>query len=82
MSCTIVNYGIYKLQYFKTAFSNRQLSLLQKNIYYGTSKTMVFVEFVIQILKKTAKLASEAEARRREAWAGPRGGYGSFSYSF
>jgi hypothetical protein len=29
-----------------------------------------FVEFVIQILKKAAKLASEAEARRREAWAG------------
>jgi hypothetical protein len=28
------------------------------------------VEFVIQILKKAAKLASEAEARRREAWAG------------
>jgi hypothetical protein len=26
-----------------------------------------FVEFVIQILKKAAKLASEAEARRREA---------------
>jgi hypothetical protein len=25
-----------------------------------------FVEFVIQILKKAAKLASEAEARRRE----------------
>jgi hypothetical protein len=28
------------------------------------------VEFVIQILKKAAKLASEAEARRRKAWAG------------
>jgi hypothetical protein len=27
------------------------------------------VEFVIQILKKATKLASEAEARRREAWA-------------
>jgi hypothetical protein len=27
------------------------------------------VEFVIQILKKVVKLASEAEARRREAWA-------------
>jgi hypothetical protein len=26
-----------------------------------------FVEFVIQILKKVAKLASDAEARRREA---------------
>jgi hypothetical protein len=31
---------------------------------------MSIVEFVIQILKKAAKLASEAEARRREAWAG------------
>jgi hypothetical protein len=28
------------------------------------------VEFVIQILKKAAKLASKAEARRREAWTG------------
>jgi hypothetical protein len=36
-----------------------------------------FVEFVIQILKKAAKLASEAEARRREAWAGAQR-YGSF----
>jgi hypothetical protein len=27
----------------------------------------IFVEFVIQILKKAAKLVSEAEARRREA---------------
>jgi hypothetical protein len=26
------------------------------------------VEFVIQILKKAVKLASEAEARRRDAW--------------
>jgi hypothetical protein len=26
------------------------------------------VEFVIQILKKVAKLMSEVEARRREAW--------------
>jgi hypothetical protein len=25
MSCTIVNYGISKLQYFKTAFPNRPL---------------------------------------------------------
>jgi hypothetical protein len=32
------------------------------------------VEFVIQILKKAAKLASEAEARRREAWAGAQRG--------
>jgi hypothetical protein len=29
---------------------------------------IVIVELVIQILKKAAKLASEAEARRREAW--------------
>jgi hypothetical protein len=35
------------------------------------------VEFVIQILKKAAKLASEAEARRGEAWAGAQR-YGSF----
>jgi hypothetical protein len=32
--------------------------------------SLSIVEFVIQILKKAAKLASEAEARRREAWAG------------
>jgi hypothetical protein len=47
-----------------------------------------FVEFVIQILKKAAKLESEAEALRWEAWANrlgmPRGAgssppqYGSF----
>jgi hypothetical protein len=36
----------------------------------------VIVEFVIQILKKKAKLASEAEARRREAWADTWGGAG------
>jgi hypothetical protein len=34
------------------------------------------VEFVIQILKKAVKLASEAKARRREAWAD------RFPYSF
>jgi hypothetical protein len=34
------------------------------------------VEFVIQILKKAVKLASEAEARRREAWAGAQGRLG------
>lgn len=41
----------------------------------GICLKVEFVEFVIQILKKAAKLASEAEARRREAWAGgaPRG---------
>jgi hypothetical protein len=36
----------------------------------GICLEVEFVEFVIQILKKAAKLASEAEARRREAWAG------------
>ena len=41
----------------------------------GICLKVEFVEFVIQILKKVAKLASEAEAHRREAWAG---GYGSF----
>ena len=32
----------------------------------GICLKVEFVEFVIQILKKAAKLASEAEARRRE----------------
>jgi hypothetical protein len=36
----------------------------------GICLKVEFVEFVIQILKKADKLASEAEARRREAWAG------------
>ena len=36
----------------------------------GICLKVEFVEFVIQILKKAVKLASEAEARRREAWAG------------
>jgi hypothetical protein len=36
----------------------------------GICLKVEFVEFVIQILKKASKLASEAEARRREAWAG------------
>jgi hypothetical protein len=36
------------------------------------------VEFVIQILKKAAKLASEAEARRWEAWAGAQRGQLAF----
>ena len=31
-------------------------------------KLITVVEFMIQILKKAAKLASEEEARRREAW--------------
>jgi hypothetical protein len=38
----------------------------------------VVVEFVIQILKKAAKLASEAETRRREAWAGAQRGQLAF----
>ena len=38
----------------------------------------IVVEFVIQILKKAAKLASEAEARRREAWAGAQRGQLAF----
>jgi hypothetical protein len=36
----------------------------------GICLKVEFVEFVIQILKKAAKLASEAEACSREAWAG------------
>ena len=49
----------------------------------GICLKVEFVEFVIQILKKAAKLASEAEAfpRPRDAW-GVRGAepprYGSF----
>lgn len=42
----------------------------------GICLKVEFVEFVIQILKKAAKLASEAEARRREAWAGAQGRLG------
>lgn len=34
----------------------------------GICLKVEFVEFVIQILKKAAKLVSEAEARRRDAW--------------
>ena len=33
MSCTIVNYGISKLQYFKTAFPNRPLVYMCKTSY-------------------------------------------------
>jgi hypothetical protein len=59
----------------------------------GICLKVEFVEFVIQILKKAAKLASEVEARRwelafpwpRDAW-GCGGGalprYRSFPYSF
>jgi hypothetical protein len=36
----------------------------------STLYNFVYVEFVIQILKKVVKLASEAEACRREAGAG------------
>jgi hypothetical protein len=39
---------------------------------------LIDVEFVIQILKNAAKLASEAEARRREAWAGAQRGQLAF----
>lgn len=44
----------------------------------GICLKVEFVEFVIQILKKAAKLASEAEARRREAWAGAQRGQLAF----
>jgi hypothetical protein len=40
------------------------------NLTLNPNSSINTVEFVIQILKKAAKLASEAEARRREAWAG------------
>jgi hypothetical protein len=43
----------------------------------GICLKVEFVEFVIQILKKATKLASEAEARRREAWAGAQFHFGS-----
>lgn len=41
------------------------------DLYYRTLviNTVFSVEFVIQILKKVVKLASEAEARHREVWA-------------
>lgn len=42
----------------------------------GICLKVEFVEFVIQILKKAAKLASEAEARRQEAWAAAQGRLG------
>ena len=50
----------------------------------GICLKVEFVEFVIQIQKKAAGLASEAEARRREAWGGAGGEprYGSFPTRF
>jgi hypothetical protein len=36
----------------------------------GICLKVEFVEFMIQILKKSTKLASEAEARQWEAWVG------------
>ena len=71
-----VGAGKMMMHLFKVEFA---IMMLQ-----GICLKVEFVEFVIQILKKAAKLASEAEARRREAWAwgGAGGGapprYGSF----
>jgi hypothetical protein len=67
MSCTIVNYGISKLQYFKTAFPNRpylyRVTFPVKNTptsMYSTqySKTLksrktVFLEFASVLLDRT-----------------------------
>ena len=70
-----VGAGKMMMHLFKVEFA---IMMLQ-----GICLKVEFVEFVIQILKKAAKLASEAEARRREAWPGGCGGrspprYGSF----
>jgi hypothetical protein len=54
-----VDAGKMMMHLFKVEFS---IMILQ-----GICLKVEFVEFVIQILKKAAKLASEAEARRREA---------------
>lgn len=64
-----VGAGKMMMHLFKVEFA---IMMLQ-----GICLKVEFVEFVIQILKKAAKLASEAEARRREAWAG--GGCGGRS---
>jgi hypothetical protein len=61
--------GKMMMHLFKVEFA---IMMLQ-----GICLKVEFVEFVIQILKKAAKLASEAEARRGEAWAGAQR-YGSF----
>jgi hypothetical protein len=60
----VVGAGKMMMHLFKVEFA---IMMLQ-----GICLKVKFVEFVIQILKKAAKLASEAEARRREAWAGAR----------
>jgi hypothetical protein len=59
-----INCGIliHRMHLFKVEFA---IMMLQ-----GICLKVEFVEFVIQILKKAAKLASELEARRQEAWAG------------
>jgi hypothetical protein len=60
----------------KTALMIWQLNLLSRKqnelfmMLQGICLKVEFVEFVIQILKKATKLTSEAEAHRREAWAG------------
>jgi hypothetical protein len=59
-----VGAGKMMMHLFKVEFA---IMMLQ-----GICLKVELVEFVIQILKKAAKLASEAEARRREA-CGPRG---------
>jgi hypothetical protein len=46
----------------------------------GICLKVEFGEFVIQILKKATKLASEAEVRRREAWAGAQRGQLAFPW--
>jgi hypothetical protein len=53
-----------------------ELNILVDVLVVASLTSIETVEFVIQIMKKAAKLASEVEARRREAWVG------SFPYSF
>ena len=65
-----VGAGKMMMHLFKVEFA---IMMLQ-----GICLKVEFVEFVIQILKKAAKLASEAEARRREAWAGAQRGQLAF----
>jgi hypothetical protein len=60
-----VGAGKMMMHLFKVEFA---IMMLQ-----GICLKVEFVEFVIQILKKAAKLVSEAEARRQEAWAGTPG---------
>jgi hypothetical protein len=57
--------GKMMMHLFKVEFA---IMMLQ-----GICLKVEFVEFVIQILKKATKLASEAEARRQEAWARAQG---------